>query len=597
MKLFNIGLYIRVSTEEQAENPEGSIKNQEARLREFVKLKQMMNPFGEICEVFTDAGISAKDMNRPALQRLLTKIQNKEIDMILVTELSRFTRSIRDFSILKEFLEKHQCKFLSIKDNFDTSTAAGELVMYMMANIAEFERKQTAERISHSFLARAKRGLYNGGSVPMGYEIDRNKPGNLLILPEEADLVRLTFETFLKEETLAKTAKYLNDKGYTLPRKVRGGGSVRSSIFKIDQVHKVLRNKAYAGVRVFSTKDGKTEETQAVWPAIIDEMTFIRVQELLTSNRYRKRSHLDQRYPFTISGLCYCGICGDRMSGKSAHGRTMKVPYYEHSWATKNQASLSKKLLKCEPHRILAAKVEPVVWREVKTFLLSPATAKRLQNAAISLRESSTDAKELERLKRKTQAIALQIETLTERIARLPSGVDEKPFFDQLIKLQKIKQSSEQQLTAVRGGNQKEDVLSYNDFLQFTASLKALVKRAEEKPEVQTEIIRKVIHRVDVLKDGLQIQFHIGEYHYQKEFGTKLTSSTLEKSPTQRRTWSTPLPKFLKDSGSKRLTIGAVGRTRTCNPLVRSQVLYPLNYDCTEGPRLSMKPGRTQGLG
>ena len=104
----------------------------------------MVAPFGEVVEVFVDAGISAKDMNRPALQRLLQKIQNKEINLVLVTELSRFTRSIKDFSILWEFLEKHQCKFMSIKDNFDTSTAAGELVMYMMATIAQFERKQTA---------------------------------------------------------------------------------------------------------------------------------------------------------------------------------------------------------------------------------------------------------------------------------------------------------------------------------------------------------------------------------------------------------------------------------------------------------------------
>jgi DNA invertase Pin-like site-specific DNA recombinase len=128
---FKVGLYVRVSTEEQAENPEGSIKNQEERLKEFVKLKQMVAPFGEVVEVFVDAGISAKDMNRPALQRLLQKIQSKEINLILVTELSRFTRSIKDFSILWEFLEKHQCKFMSIKDNFDTSTAAGELVMYL----------------------------------------------------------------------------------------------------------------------------------------------------------------------------------------------------------------------------------------------------------------------------------------------------------------------------------------------------------------------------------------------------------------------------------------------------------------------------------
>src|SRR5690606_21852410 len=92
---FKIALYVRVSTEEQAENPEGSIKNQEERLREFVKLKNMVGPFGEIREVFTDAGISAKDMNRPAFQRLLRKIEDRDINLVLVTELSRFTRSIK----------------------------------------------------------------------------------------------------------------------------------------------------------------------------------------------------------------------------------------------------------------------------------------------------------------------------------------------------------------------------------------------------------------------------------------------------------------------------------------------------------------------
>src|ERR1700752_3945545 len=86
---YRIAVYVRVSTEEQAENPEGSIKNQEERLREFVKLKSLVSPFGEIREVFVDAGISAKDMNRPALQRLLRRIEAKEIDLMLVTELSR----------------------------------------------------------------------------------------------------------------------------------------------------------------------------------------------------------------------------------------------------------------------------------------------------------------------------------------------------------------------------------------------------------------------------------------------------------------------------------------------------------------------------
>jgi DNA invertase Pin-like site-specific DNA recombinase len=558
MKLFNIGLYVRVSTEEQAENPEGSIKNQEARLREYVKLKQMVSPFGEIKEVFIDAGISAKDMNRPALQGLLNKIRSRDIDMILVTELSRFTRSIRDFSILKEFLEKHQCKFLSIKDNFDTSTAAGELVMYMMANIAEFERKQTAERISHSFLARAKRGLYNGGSVPLGYEIDKEKQGHLVIHEEEAEIVKMIFATFLKEETLVKTAKYLNDKGMTLPRRMRGSGGTRASFFRMDQVRKTLRNKAYVGIRVFSDKEGDKYEVPAVWLPIIDEVTFERVQKLLSSNRYHKRTHLNQRYPYTLSGFAYCAACGDRMAGKSAHGRNGKFPYYEHSWAIKNQASLSKRLLKCEPQRVPAAKFESAVWQEVKIFLLSPEVTQALLDAAKRLIPENKAVAEITRLKRKSQAIALQIETLTERISRLPKGMNEKPFFDQMMKLQDTQKLIEVQMIELKNQLKPDDVIDLEDLMKFTASLKVLIKKADNKPEIQAEILRKLVHRVEIRKNGCEVHLHVGKRYYRQEFDDK------ELNPSERPHTRTPyLPKFLKNNGSKRLTNGGATMART----------------------------------
>ena len=539
-----IGIYIRVSTEEQAENPEGSIKNQEARLREYVKLKKMVNPFGEIKEVFVDAGISAKDMNRPTLQGLLNKIRSREIDMILVTELSRFTRSIKDFSILKEFLEKHQCKFLSIKDNFDTSTAAGELVMYMMANIAEFERKQTAERISHSFLARAKRGLYNGGSVPLGYEIDKSKQGHLIIHEEEAELVKRIFETFLKEETLVKTAKYLNDQGLSLPNRMRGSGSIRASIFRMDQVRKTLRNKAYVGVRVFTDKEGNNHEVQAVWSPIIDEVTFERVQKLLSSNRYHKRTHLNQRYPYTLSGFTYCAACGDRMAGKSAHGRNGKFPYYEHSWAIKIQASLSKRLLKCEPQRVPAGIFEEAIWQEVKVFLSSPDITQALLDTAKRLVPENKAASEIARLKKKSQAITLQIETLTERISRLPKGLNEKPFFDQMMKLQETQSHIEFQMAELNSQLKPDDVIDLEDLMKFTYSLKALIKKADKNAEIQAEILRKLIHRVEIRKNSCEVYLHAGKRYYRQE----LTDKDLNASEKPRL--RTPyLPKFQKNNG------------------------------------------------
>ena len=549
--LFKIGIYVRVSTEEQAENPEGSIKNQEERLREFVKLKSVVAPFGEIKEVFVDPGISAKDMNRPALQRLLKQVASKEIDLIHVTELSRFTRSIKDFSILWEYLAKHGCKFLSIKDNFDTSTAAGELVMYMMANIAQFERKQTAERISHSFLARAKRGLYNGGTVPLGYEIDPEKPGHLKIIPEEAEIVREVFSTFLKQETLANTAKALNGKGLKSPRTPRGGGKPRTGIFRIDMVHTILRNKAYIGVRSFQTKAGQ-EECRAVWQGLVSEEVFGKAQNMLAQNRYRKRSHLDLRYPYTLSGICFCKTCGDRMSGKSAHGRNRKVPYYEHAWATKHQAALSKRIMQCDPHRIQAEKIEPLVWQEVKKFLSVEDTTRQLLALAENMRPKDERKADEEKLRKKAQALDLQMEALAERITRLPKGVDERIFMNQMAKLQEAKNVADTNLAEIANRPPSEEVVAFNDFSTFTSHLRDLVAKADHAPEIQTAIIKKLVHRIEVTPKGFEINFYVGKNRIKREVGHEPASAVSEPS----RALSKPLNKFLKDGGSKRLTNG-----------------------------------------
>ena len=227
---YRIGIYVRVSTEEQAENPEGSIKSQEHRLREFVKLKNSFENFGEVVEFYCDAGISAKDTNRPAFQKMMDDARSKKITMILITELSRLTRSIRDFANLVAMLDDLDCKIYSLKDQFDSSTAVGSFSMFLMANLAQFERKQIGERISANFLSRAKRGLYNGGSVPLGFRVSGNKDGRLEVIPSEAEIVRDIFKTFLQTGTLASATKALNAKKIKLTRRKEGGGQPSPNI-------------------------------------------------------------------------------------------------------------------------------------------------------------------------------------------------------------------------------------------------------------------------------------------------------------------------------------------------------------------------------
>jgi DNA invertase Pin-like site-specific DNA recombinase len=191
-KTYRIALYVRASTEEQC-TVEGTLKNQEERLRGEVRYRNQSHAFGEIAAVYVDAGKSAKDMKRPELQKMLRAVKRKEINLVMVTELSRLSRSVKDFVTMNDFFRDHGCKFASLRDQYDTSTAGGEMVMLVMANLAQYERRQVSERVSANFKARAERGLYNGGQVPMGYKLLPEKRGYLAIDEEAAGTVRAAF--------------------------------------------------------------------------------------------------------------------------------------------------------------------------------------------------------------------------------------------------------------------------------------------------------------------------------------------------------------------------------------------------------------------
>ena len=120
----NIGLYLRVSTDEQALRQEGSIENQKHRLKGFIDIKNLQDPlWGKLIDTYIDDGVSAKNTNRPAFQRMMHDLRNEKINLILVTDLSRLSRNILDFCLLLEDLKKYNAKFLSIKEQFDPSSA------------------------------------------------------------------------------------------------------------------------------------------------------------------------------------------------------------------------------------------------------------------------------------------------------------------------------------------------------------------------------------------------------------------------------------------------------------------------------------------
>lgn len=601
---YRVGIYIRVSTEEQAENPEGSIKNQEQRLREYVKMRNYDENWGEIVDVFNDPGISAKDMKRPALQRMLAMIRRREINLVLVTEISRLTRSTKDFANIWDFLKEHDCQFQSLRDNFDTTTPAGEMILFTLANFAQFERKQLGERVANAFLARAKRGLWNGGSLPLGYAVDPQKPGHLMVVENEAEIVKDVFATFMQEETLAQTGKSLNSRGVRVPKKPRNGGSSRQGHFNIELVYRILTNKAYIGRRVFTTRDGQSE-VDATWPAIIDDLKFQRVQKMLSENKNRKKPFTDKRYPYTLSGLLVCQKCGDRMCGRSANGNGGKIAYYEHSWTIKSQNCLPKKVFACNPNRVLAHNIEPVVWDDVKRLLSCGEYAEALFAEAKELIGHVSSEAEQTKLKAKIANLQGQIEATTERISELPKGIDASAFYNQILRLQEARDEQQRALDELKLKDGQNDVpLSLGDFKEFARGLKQLLEKVGS-PEIRAAICRKVIQRIEVLENGIAIFYYVGSTHYRsleddfkkmEAVGSEVQGSVetnVSAGPFFMPKPSRPLERYQKKGikkppygGSTSLTIGWGGRTRTYE--WQNQNLQ--TYQLVDTPTVGTKP-------
>jgi site-specific DNA recombinase len=578
---FKIGTYIRVSTEEQALNLEGSIKNQDERLKSHVRIKNMESNFGEIVGTYIDRAKSGKDTNRPELQRLLKAIRNKEIDLVLVSELSRISRSMKDFADIWEMMQKCDCGFQSLRENFDTTTAAGEMVLFSVANIAQFERRQVSERVSLSQNARAKRGLYNGGSVPFGYELIKDKPGYLAINEEHAKVVRKAFEAFLKQETLASAARWLNENGYRRSKVMQGGGRhMRLDQFTFDNLHQILRSKTYLGLRNYK-EQGEVKEAKAVWEPIIEKRIFNKVQKILDTNKSRKKPHTKTRYPYLITGITYCDKCGDPLSGKSAHGKNKKIPYYEHSWSTKRNSALNKKVFDCgNPRRFPANKLEPLIIQEVQKLISGSKFSKELLIEAKNVHEGNHGVKEMERLKAQFYGYTSQLDALAERLSQLPKKVSANPIFKQMEKLETLKETCEKSIEDAKrlGSSATDKPVGLKSYSKFLDSLKDLFKNGP--PEIKSKIIQRLIHRIEVGQKEVKIYYNIDESSLLREpmyLGSRFflcldTGKVIEKPNKKGHKEVDPMaseinPTFFESGCSNSLTNGALGENRTPTPL------------------------------
>ena len=335
------GLYLRVSTEEQAAVKEGSLKVQRFRLEALVKSKSTTEEKWHVSRVYTERGYSGKDLNRPQMQELLNDIQQNKINVVMCTRVDRITRSLLDFYSLIQTFNQHEVDFVCLDDYFDTSTPIGRMSLKIILILAELEREQVSDRTKKCLRTRALRGLWNGGHV-IGYDIDNRNPGYLKVNESEKKLVNLIFKSYLSIGNCKGTCRFLNNSGYhTKEYSSKRGIMHRGNSFHDYALSHLLTNKLYIGM-IEVNKDNKNKEQSTLppeqryqvvpgkHPLIVDTRLFTAVQNKIAHNRRKTKGEKPpKKHFYLLENLLHCEVCGFPMKKTWSKGHGGIYNYYK----------------------------------------------------------------------------------------------------------------------------------------------------------------------------------------------------------------------------------------------------------------------------
>ncbi|MEJ6010460.1 recombinase family protein [Novosphingobium aquae] len=276
MNAVRCAIYTRKSSEEGLEQDFNSLDAQREACAAYIR-SQASEGWSELAARYDDGGISGGTLDRPGLQRLLADIDRGLIDIVVVYKVDRLTRSLLDFSKLVERFDAAGTSFVSVTQSFNTTTSMGRLTLNMLLSFAQFEREVTAERIRDKIAASKARGMWMGGTPPLGYRPD----GRTLAIEEEhAPLVRLIHRRYRELGTVRALSDWLIGEGILTPlRSSQKGKSFGGAAFSRGQLYSILRNPVYAGNIVHH---GKVFPGQH--PALLGREEWEAVQAQLTDH-------------------------------------------------------------------------------------------------------------------------------------------------------------------------------------------------------------------------------------------------------------------------------------------------------------------------
>ena len=296
-------IYTRKSSEEGLEQEFNSLDAQYDACKAYVA-SQRHEDWTLNRERYDDGGFSGGKMKRPGLKELLADVAAGKVDVVVIYKIDRLTRSLADFARIVEVLEKHGASFVSVTQSFNTKTSMGRLMLHVLLSFAQFEREVGAERVRDKIAASKAKGMWMGGTVPLGYDaVDRK----LVINPAEADTVRAIFAKFVDLKSVAATLRWAQQNGLRTKTRQRLSRTIAGASFHYGALRCVLSNRTYVGE---VEHKGKIHPGQQ--EAIVERELFDQAQEILAT-----LSTETTRQPRLVSASLLHGLIVD------CHGRTM----------------------------------------------------------------------------------------------------------------------------------------------------------------------------------------------------------------------------------------------------------------------------------
>lgn len=487
-KFSRVGIYVRVSTDLQIDGY--SIDEQLERLRKFCDAHEWT-----IFKEYVDPGYSGSNIDRPGMIKLLKDVREKKIDTVLVYKLDRLSRSQKDtlYLIEEEFLPNN-VDFISMSENFDTSTPFGKAMIGILSVFAQLEREQIKERLAMGHVGRAKAGYWRGGSnPPIGYDFVN---GKLEINEYEAIQVRKIFSLFLSGETMHGIARYMNE-NYT---------NKYSNYEHSGIISKIIQNTLYIGKIKY-----KGAEYDGVHDPIIDPETFRRANRRYAEISAKDAQHYRSAFKANhlLTGLIFCGSCGARYftwtaraTKKDKEGKQRKLgeryAYYKCYSRDKNKTMATVDF--CDNPTYKVELLDRIILDEIKKLKFDP----EYLNKIMVTPDTVAADEEVRVLNDKLKEITVKIDKLMDlyTLGTIPiEAINNrvKPLYQEKEKLEK-------QIEEIKENAKDPDVLSYEDTREI---LGQFGDNLEDMPLTdKREIVQSLIKRIEIFHDRFAFKIY-----------------------------------------------------------------------------------------